>query len=219
MYRPGKILQVAGKNRKAVVIDINGPQPVVTQTKHIAGQARLGEPDRVAGRQGVATGGSGLDEQLVNVTNYAEIWDPQTGNWTRGAEGSRARLYHSIALLLPDASVLVAGGGASNKAPVNQLHGEIYYPPYLYNSSGGFAARPSIVVGAGRRGGRADVHDGSRHDRHTARHAAAGRHGDAQHQLAAAILGTGLHQGWPDASREHADIGRPTFRLATTCCS
>ena len=80
------------------------------------------------------------------MTNYAEIWDPQSGKWTRGAEGSRARLYHSVALLLPDASVLVAGGGASNKAPVNQLHGEIYYPPYFYDSSGGFAARPSIVT-------------------------------------------------------------------------
>jgi hypothetical protein len=57
--------------------------------------------------------------------------------------------------LLPDASVLVAGGGASNKAPVNQLHAEIYYPPYLFNSAGGFAARPSIetapdVVAAGQ---------------------------------------------------------------------
>jgi hypothetical protein len=48
--------------------------------------------------------------------------------------------------LLPDASVLVAGGGASNEAPVNQLHGEIYYPPYLFNSSGELAVRPVITA-------------------------------------------------------------------------
>lgn len=154
MYRPGKILQVAGKNRNAVVIDINGPQPVVTATKPISAKRVWASLTVLPDGKVVATGGSGLDEQLVNVTNYAEVWDPQTGKWTRGAEGSRARLYHSVALLLPDASVLVAGGGASNKAPVNQLHGEIYYPPYLYNSSGNFAARPSItsapsVVAAG----------------------------------------------------------------------
>ena len=28
MFRPGKILQLAGKNKNAIVIDINGPQPV-----------------------------------------------------------------------------------------------------------------------------------------------------------------------------------------------
>jgi hypothetical protein len=155
MFRPGKILQVAGKNRNVVVIDINGEQPTITPTRDISAKRVWSSLTVLPDGKVVATGGSGLDEQLVNVTNYAEIWDPQTGRWTRGAEGSRARLYHSIALLLPDASVLVAGGGASKKAPVNQLHGEIYYPPYLFNSSGEFAARPSIVsapdvVAAGR---------------------------------------------------------------------
>src|SRR5688572_6596075 len=33
MFRPGKILQLAGKNRNAVVIDINGTQPVITPTQ------------------------------------------------------------------------------------------------------------------------------------------------------------------------------------------
>ena len=56
----------------------------------------------------LATGGSGVGDKLVDVTNYAEIWDPQTGHWTHGAEGSRARLYHSVALLLPDSSRSVA---------------------------------------------------------------------------------------------------------------
>jgi hypothetical protein len=146
MYRPGKILQVAGKNRNVVIIDINGTQPVVTPTQKISAKRFWSSLTVLPDGKVLATGGSGENDKLVNVTNYAEIWDPQTGKWTRGAEGSRARLYHSVALLLPDASVLVAGGGAQNAgAPVNQLHGEIYYPPYLYNASGGFAARPSIV--------------------------------------------------------------------------
>jgi hypothetical protein len=156
MYRPGKILQVAAKNRNVVIIDINGPQPVVTTTGKISAKRFWAGLTVLPDGKVLATGGSGSNDELVDVTNYAEIWDPQTGKWTRGASGSRARLYHSIALLLPDASVLVAGGGAEKGgAPVDQLHGEIYYPPYLFNASGAFAARPSIlsapdVVAAGQ---------------------------------------------------------------------
>jgi len=145
MFRPGKILQLAGKNKNAVVIDINGPQPVVTPTESLSARRIWASLTVLPDGKVLATGGSGVGDELVDVTNYAEIWDPQTGHWTHGAEGSRARLYHSVALLLPDASVLVAGGGASNLgSPVDQLHGEIYYPPYFFDTSGGFAARPVI---------------------------------------------------------------------------
>ena len=48
-------------------------------------------------------------------------------------------------LLLPDGSVLTAGGGAPG--PVNELNAEIYYPSYLYlqDGSGNPAPRPTIV--------------------------------------------------------------------------
>jgi uncharacterized repeat protein (TIGR01451 family) len=46
------------------------------------------------------------------------------------------RLYHSTALLLPDATVLVAGGGRENGRsqpdPKDQPNAEIYSPPYLF---------------------------------------------------------------------------------------
>ena len=54
------------------------------------------------------------------------------------------RLYHSTALLLPDATVLTAAGGAPG--PVRNLNAEIYYPPYLYDNTGSPAARPTIVA-------------------------------------------------------------------------
>ena len=64
----------------------------------------------------VVTGGSRQPNQLVGVNYQALIWDPRAGKWTTGAatpSGSAyARLYHSNALLLPDATILVGGGGA-----------------------------------------------------------------------------------------------------------
>jgi hypothetical protein len=52
-------------------------------------------------------------------------------------------LYHSNALLLTDATVLTGGGGAPG--PLTNLNAEIYYPPYLYTSSGQPAVQPAIT--------------------------------------------------------------------------
>jgi hypothetical protein len=90
----------------------------------------------------LATGGSAVVNTLTGVNNTAEIWNPATGIWVVGASGATPRLYHSTAIMLPDASVLVGGGGAPG--PLTNLNAEIYYPPYLYTSSGAFAARPTI---------------------------------------------------------------------------
>ena len=89
------------------------------------------------------TGGSAVFNQLTGVAYAATIWDPATGQWTPGANAVKPRLYHSIALLLPDGSVLTGAGGGPG--PVKNLNTEIYYPPYLFDASGQPAARPSIV--------------------------------------------------------------------------
>ena len=98
----------------------------------------------------IVTGGSALADYLVGVNDRAYIWDPATGQWTEGAltDSHMARMYHSIGLLLPDASILVGGGGAGGNNLQINTNAEIYYPPYLYDSSGAFAKRPKIVSGA-----------------------------------------------------------------------
>jgi sugar lactone lactonase YvrE len=83
-------------------------------------------PDRSV----VATGGSGEAENALTASTEAEIYDPATNTWTTGARARVARLYHSIAVLLPDARVLTAGSNPSRRNDEMRL--EIYHPPYLF---------------------------------------------------------------------------------------
>ena len=54
-----------------------------------------------------------------------------------------ARLYHSVALLLPDATVWLAGGNPARGS--YEPHIEIYQPAYLFQSDGTLATRPTIT--------------------------------------------------------------------------
>ena len=76
-----------------------------------------------------------------------EIFDPDAnggrGSWTLGPAQQRYRLYHSIALLLPNGTVLSAAGGWPG--PSDWYDAEIYYPPYLFNANGTYATRPTLT--------------------------------------------------------------------------
>jgi len=140
-FAPGKVLSLR-MNQAVVVVDYTTSTPVVTPTAPMD-QVRFDSSMTVlADGQVLVTGGSAVTNQLTDVDYQAEIWDPNTGNWTAGASASKPRLYHSNALLLPDATVLTGGGGAPG--PVINLNAEIYYPPYLYAADGTPAARPTL---------------------------------------------------------------------------
>ena len=143
MFQPGRIIQMGGASSAALVIDINGAQPVVTSTQSMSTQRQWVSATVLPDGKVLGTGGSSVENQLTGVNNSAEIWNPATGTWTVGASAVNARLYHGSALLLPDASVLIAGGGAPG--PLKNLNAEIYYPPYLFDATGARAARPEII--------------------------------------------------------------------------
>ena len=160
MFAPGKILRTGGGEYKAVgdnpgrtaavVIDINGTKPKITKTQDMPVGLHWHNATVVPDGKVIVTGGSALADYLVGVNDRAYIWDPATGTWTEGAQTSsgKARMYHSIGILLPDASILVGGGGAGGNNLQINTNAEIYYPPYLYDASGAFAKRPKIVSGA-----------------------------------------------------------------------
>lgn len=120
------------------------------------------------------------NQQGAGMARSPELWDPQTETWTTlapsparpGYPNGIPRVYHSVALLLPDARVLVGGGGlpaaggevvpladgspgsvtcTDSRAPGDRncrIYGhkdaEIFSPPYLFTAGGGLAARPVI---------------------------------------------------------------------------
>ncbi len=95
----------------------------------------------------LALGGSVNDEEVASAGLNAELFDPVSQQFSPAGTEAYARLYHSVSLLLPDATVWVAGSnpGRGNYEP----HVEIYQPAYLFTTNSGgetiLATRPTIT--------------------------------------------------------------------------
>lgn len=102
-------------------------------------------PDRTV----LVCGGSLQREAKVVGRLQAEIYDPASDTWRIAASSTIPRLYHSIALLLPDGRVVAGGGNpqGGNQAlwktrdengnwkaadPNEELRLDVYHPPYLF---------------------------------------------------------------------------------------
>lgn len=144
-FAPGLALSLR-TNQAVVVVDYRSSTPVVTPTASMDQVRFWASGTILADGTVLINGGSEVANKLTGVAYQAQIWNPATGLWTAGASATKPRLYHSTALLLPDATVLTAGGGAPG--PAKNLNAEIYYPPYLYTSAGTAAVRPSIIANA-----------------------------------------------------------------------
>jgi hypothetical protein len=104
-------------------------------------------PDRT-----VFVSGGAIRHEQAGVRPVArlqsEIYDPQSDTWRPGAAAQVIRMYHSVALLLPDGRVATTSGNPppyghlvpwEPPQPNEEMGIEIYSPPYLFAGS-----RPSI---------------------------------------------------------------------------
>jgi hypothetical protein len=90
----------------------------------------------------LAVNGSSYDEEANTASLNADLYDPTTNSFSSAGAAGFPRLYHSGALLLPDATVLVVGGNPAQG--IYESYMENYAPAYLFNSNGTLATRPSI---------------------------------------------------------------------------
>ncbi|KAI1108694.1 hypothetical protein F5Y14DRAFT_435288 [Nemania sp. NC0429] len=92
-------------------------------------------------------GGQSYPKPFTDTTPVfpAELFDPKTNTWRTMASIAVPRTYHSIALLLPDATVVAGGGGlCGTGCAQNHFDVQVFSPPYLFNADGTRAARPTI---------------------------------------------------------------------------
>ncbi|OKL62599.1 hypothetical protein UA08_02379 [Talaromyces atroroseus] len=82
----------------------------------------------------------------ANSSMVPELWDPKTKEFTELPKLPTPRNYHSSALLLPNATVFVGGGGLCPYAcEANHLDAHIYTPPYFFESDGVTPAKRPII--------------------------------------------------------------------------
>jgi plastocyanin len=83
-------------------------------------------PDRTV----LVSGGGYRGETRSDAVHEAEIYDPATNSFRSAGTQLVSRLYHSIALLLPDGRVITAGSNPDRGD--DELRLELYHPPYLF---------------------------------------------------------------------------------------
>jgi hypothetical protein len=154
MYRPGKILYSGGApnvitqtNSAATtaVIDLTAATPQWQQTQPMAYARTFHTMTMLPDGTVLAVGGEPTSGDNTGQTEVSggvlptEIWNPTTQTWSTVASTGVTRGYHSTAVLLPDATVLVAGSGHAEPNQTGQYSAQVYSPPYLFKG-----ARPVI---------------------------------------------------------------------------
>ena len=146
MYRPGRILATGGgdvpnglSDTRASVIDFNEAQPAWREIAPMAFPRYDHNLVVLADGSVLAVGGATtVSQTALTGTLAAELWNPETETWQTMASMNEPRMYHSIAMLLPDGRVLSAGGGRLGGAR-DYFTAQIFSPPYLFKGT-----RPTI---------------------------------------------------------------------------
>ncbi|MEQ4568041.1 galactose oxidase-like domain-containing protein [Paenarthrobacter sp. CAP02] len=148
-YAPGKFIKAGSaadggftgqSSNTAYTLDMNAQSPAWQATASMAFPRSFVNLTNLPDGTVLATGG-GTDKSGQDISKAvmpAEIWQPTAGTWSTVAPMSVPRLYHSVAVLLPDGRVFVSGSGGDTGV-ADQKSYQIYSPPYLFKGP-----RPSL---------------------------------------------------------------------------
>lgn len=150
MYQPGKILDLGGGDpptNVAEVIDLNVGSPSWSATTPMNYARRHPYATVLPDGKVLVTGGTmgaGFNNtDALNSVLAAELWDPVNGQWTLMESVTVPRLYHSTAILLPDARVMTTGGNGYTQT-------EFFSPPYLFAGSRPTISSAPATIGKGQ---------------------------------------------------------------------
>jgi hypothetical protein len=125
------------------LIDLSVPKPVWVWGPAMAKPSIQLNATILPDGKVLVSGGSEQDEDAASAVKEAQLYDPESNSFASASWMEFPRLYHSTALLLPDAKVAVFGGNPQRK--VYQPEIEIYSPPYLFKADRRPAKRPAIT--------------------------------------------------------------------------
>jgi hypothetical protein len=94
----------------------------------------------------LAEGGSQNNESPSAAGKRADLYDPLANAFTSAGTASYSRLYHAVAILLPDATVVSMGSNPGSRGSYEPSI-EIYTPAYLFDANDQLitTGRPSIT--------------------------------------------------------------------------
>jgi hypothetical protein len=151
MYRPGKILYSGGtaslvnttpSAATTSIIDLTAATPRWQQIAPMHNARTYHTLTMLANGEVLAVGGTPTSEDTIVIGVLpTEIWNPNTETWSRAAPIAAARNYHSTAILMPNATVLIAGGGHPGPNEPGEFSAQTYSPPYLFAGP-----RPTITA-------------------------------------------------------------------------
>jgi hypothetical protein len=153
MYATAKILVIGGGNtptNTAERIDLGGTATWTSSGTMSVARRQMNATILADGTVLVTGGTDAVGFNTAPTTSTvlaAELWDQANPTvWKKLASMTHNRLYHSIALLLPDGRVLSAGSGAPAATGLSDDYtAEIFSPPYLFKLDGTPATRPTIT--------------------------------------------------------------------------
>jgi len=162
LYDQGKILKLGGApayedawaTAAAYVVEFDATSQYARRTAPMQFARAFANSVLLPSGQVVVAGGQAYampfsDDRSVLAP---ELWDPRTEVFARLPPMQVPRNYHAVALLLPDARVLVGGGGLCGDCGTNHANVEILTPPYLLNADGSAAPRPAILSATSQAG-------------------------------------------------------------------
>ncbi|MFO0688587.1 MAG: NPCBM/NEW2 domain-containing protein [Myxococcota bacterium] len=157
-YGEGKVMLLGGADLRldppvsasfVYRVDLTGPSPTVTPGPPMRYPRTLLNTVTLANGELLVIGGNTVARYFDDEGSilHTEIYSPSTNSWRTTDNIDVPRNYHSTALLMKDARVIsMGGGGRWSGHPANHLDGQIYSPPYLFESDGSPAVRPTLSV-------------------------------------------------------------------------
>src|SRR5262245_8012090 len=145
-YRP-QVVNFGGSGQSSTeIIDLSASSPTWTpgpsmSTGRIEMNAVLLPNGKV-----LAEGGSVANEIPDTLGKTADLYDPVGNSFSSGGTASFSRLYHSTALLLPDATVMSMGSNPGDRGSYEPAI-EIYTPPYLFDANDQLITNRPVITG------------------------------------------------------------------------